>query len=223
MAAPIAHVFLAVQMLAGPFKGLFNEKEFIVGTSFPDIQYLRVVSRAQTHVAQVTLEDIMREKDSFKAGLFFHSFVDEQREAYVVANNFYEKLPSFRFTTQALKFAEDEILKSFFDSARYQSYFDTVLAGEKAYTITQEQIKQWHLFLQGYFRGDYCGRDLVMRYFDINEPNAWRFKRFIFSWVHARKMAQTISFVKNDERLKRLIIDFYAHFSQRFLNVSARL
>lgn len=216
MAAPIAHVFLAVQMLAGPFKGFFNEKEFIVGTSFPDIQYLKVVNRAQTHVARVALEDIRREKDSFKAGLLFHSFVDEQREAYVVANKLYAKLSSFRFTTQSLKFAEDEILKSFFDSKRYQSYFDTILAGEKTYAIPQEQIKQWHLFLQDYFRGDSSGRDFVMRYFDINEPNAWRLKRFIFSWFHARKMAQTISFIKNDVTMKHLIIDFYTHFVDTF-------
>src|SRR5438132_13939173 len=106
MAAPIAHIFLAVQMLAGPFHGLFDEKEFIVGTSFPDIRYLKVVSREETHFSHVTLEDIVQETDSFKAGMLFHSFVDEQREAYIIAHGFYGKIPSFRFTTQSLKFAE---------------------------------------------------------------------------------------------------------------------
>lgn len=133
MAAPIAHVFLAVQMLAGPFKGLFNEKEFIVGASFPDIQYLKVVC--------------------------------------------------------------------------YPPRIDQAMA----------------FIFRGYFRGDSSGKDFVMRYFDINEPNAWHFKRLIFSWFYARKIEQTMFFVKNDESLKHLIIDFYTHFSQRLLNVSARL
>ncbi len=96
MAAPIAHIFLAVQMLLGPLQGLFNEQEFILGTSFPDIRYLKVVQRADTHFTHVTLQDVLQEKSSFKAGMIFHSFVDEQREAYVVKNHFYKKFPSFR-------------------------------------------------------------------------------------------------------------------------------
>lgn len=216
MAAPIAHIFLATQMLAGPFQGLFNEKEFIIGTSFPDIRYLKVAARAQTHITHVTLESIIKEKDSFKAGMLFHSFVDEQREAYVVENHFYEKIPSFKFTTQSLKFAEDDILKSQFDITSYISYFDKIIEQEKSFGITETNIKNWHNFLQGYFRGDYTQKDLFMKYFDLNDPDAWRVKRWVFSWYYARKCTQTMSFIAGDKKMTALILDFYLNFAGRY-------
>ncbi len=209
MAAPIAHIFLAVQMLLGPFKGLFNEIEFIIGTSFPDIRYLKVVERTETHFFNVTLYDILQEKDSFKAGMMFHSFVDEQREAYIVKHNFYEIIPNFRFRTQALKFAEDEILKGMFDISRYSVYFNEILDQEKSWNIDEIHIKNWHLFLKEYFNGAYSGKDLMMKYFDLNEPEAWFIKRWIFSWFYARKINKTMSLIINNKQAKNLILDFY--------------
>lgn len=218
MAAPIAHIFLATQMLAGPFAGLFNERDFIIGTSFPDIRYLKVVERAETHFFNVKLQDILQEKNSFKAGMIFHSFVDEQREAFVVANNFYDKIPKFRFTSQSLKFAEDEILKSEFDISKYVSYFDEILDIEKTYNISEQHIRDWHNFLQGYFNESYSGKDLILKYYDLNEPNAWYIKRLVFSWFYARKMQQVMTHIVNDKQMKNLILDFYLSFSDKFKN-----
>jgi hypothetical protein len=216
MAAPIAHIFLAVQMLAGPFAGLFNEKEFILGTSFPDIRYLKVVARAETHFCNVTLQQILQEKDSFKAGMLFHSFVDEQREDYVVSKNFYEKIPKFRFTSQSLKFAEDEILKTSFNIANYTHYFDEIVAAQKNYNISEAHIRDWHNFLQGYFKGNYSGKYLILKYFDLNEPNAWYVKRLMFSWFYARKMQRVMTTIVNDTQMKDLILDFYLNFADKF-------
>lgn len=56
MAAPIAHIFLATHMLAGPFTGLFKKTDFIVGTSFPDIRYLQVAKQSETRVHAITIE-----------------------------------------------------------------------------------------------------------------------------------------------------------------------
>ncbi len=39
MPAPLMHVALALIALKGPFSNA-NKKDFIVGTSFPDIRYL---------------------------------------------------------------------------------------------------------------------------------------------------------------------------------------
>lgn len=215
MAAPIAHIFLAVQLLAGPCKGLFNEKEFIVGTSFPDIRYLKVVERTETHFTNVTLQDILKEKDSFKAGMMFHSFVDEQREAYVVKNHLYDKIPAFRFTSQSLKFAEDELLKPRFHSIQYSGYFDDILDAEKAYGIDEQHIRVWHTLLQGYLKSEYSGHNFMMKYFDLNQPNAWLIKRWIFSWLYARKVQKTISFITHDTYLPDLLLDFYRHFVEK--------
>jgi len=212
MAAPITHIFLATLMLAGPLKDLFDEKEFILGTSFPDIRYLKVVARTDTHFTNVSLQDILQEKNSFKAGMLFHSFVDEQREAWVIKNNFYQKIPNFKFSAQALKFAEDEILKSQFDITKYQAYFDDILPIEKTYDINETHIRTWHTFLQDYFKDKFSGRDLIMHYFDFNEPNAWFIKRWFFSWFYARKIQRTISQIVNNKQTKKLILDFYINF-----------
>lgn len=212
MAAPIAHIFLAVQMLSGPLKGIFDEKEFIIGTSFPDIRYLKVVERTETHVQHVTLQDIFKEKDSFKAGLLFHSFVDEQRETYMIRHNVYQKLPQFRFSSQSLKFAEDELLKAHFDIAHYGNYFDDILDAETMYGIDVQHIRAWHTFLQGYCNGDYSGQDLIMQYFDLNEPDAWFIKRWLFAWFYARKMSHTMSLVIDTKETRDLILNFYLDF-----------
>jgi hypothetical protein len=112
MAAPIAQVYLALQILAEPLNGYFNEKEFLVGTSFPDIRYLKLIERTQTHYSNCTLDDIKKEKNSFKAGVLFHYFVDEKKEEYMLKNYIYEQLPQFRFISQSLKFAEDQLLRT---------------------------------------------------------------------------------------------------------------
>ena len=215
MAAPIAHVFLAVQMLAGPFSGLFNEKEFILGTSFPDIRYLKVVERSETHFSHVTLEDIFAEPNSFRAGVLFHSFVDEQREAYIVSHGFYDKLPQFTLITQSLKFAEDEILKTQFNSAHYEHYFDDIVAEEMSYNINEYNIRLWHTFLQDYCSGRYDLKTSFMKFFDLHEPNALFLKRWLFSWIYARKMQRIVSTIVNNKRMKYLILDCYLHFTDR--------
>jgi len=216
MAAPIAHIFLALQMLIGPFKGLFNEKEFIVGTSFPDIRYLKVIARDETHFEHVTLEDIMQEKNSFKAGMLFHSFVDEQREEYIVAQGFYKKLADFKFVTQALKFAEDEILRQFFDAAPYLFYFNEIIAEEKAFNIAEKDIKRWHIFLKEYCGGHYSCKDLMMKYFDLIEPNAWKIKRWAFMLFYVPQMNRVISFITHNKWAREKILNFYLHFSERY-------
>lgn len=219
MAAPWAHIFLAILMLNGLFKGLFNEKEFIIGTSFPDIRYLKVVERAETHVTNVSIEDIMREKNSFRAGLLFHSFVDQVREKYMVELGLYELLPSFRFVTQSLKFAKDQILRSVCDASLYVDHFDEILPDERAYGIDEHHLKLWHRFLQNYLSGDYSIDDIIMKYFDLHEPDAWAIKRWFFSWFYARKIKRTITLIKKNRQMRQLLLDFYLNFSQRYSSI----
>lgn len=215
MAAPIAHVFLAIQVLAGPLKDTFNEKEFILGTSFPDIRYLKIVERAETHIENVTFDDIKNETNSFKAGLLFHSFVDAEREKYIVEHNMYDALPTFRFTTQSLKFAEDHLLRELFNVQEYSDYFYDILTEQLSFNISEETIRKWHFFLQEYFAGNLSGRDLMVKYFDLNEPNAWAVKRWFFSWYYARKINNIILSIVQDQDMKKLLLDFYQHFADK--------
>lgn len=214
MAAPIAHIYLAIQMLAGPLINLFNEKEFVVGTSFPDIRYLKVIQRNQTHYKNVTLDQIKNEKDSFKAGMLFHSFVDEKRERFVYKKKIYEKVPKFDYIMHALKFAEDQILLSIFDSKQYVSFFDEIIVQEKEYKIDEKDLRYWHNFLQDYFIGNISGRSMLMRYFDYIYPNAWQITRWGFSWLYGRKMERVIKNIENNKEVRDLFLDFYQHFSK---------
>lgn len=213
MAAPIAHIFLAVQMLSGPFKH-FNEKEFIVGTSFPDIRYLKVVKRTETHFKNITLEDILQEKNSFKAGMLFHSFVDEQREKFIARHKLYDELPKFKFISQSLKLAEDKIIKDQFNIAQYHSYFSEILVYEKAFEINDIYVQTWHDFLQKYFKGDYSHKELIMKYYDLYEPDSWLIKRWFFSFLYANKMQKTLNTIVQDQKIKDMILDFYLNFKE---------
>lgn len=219
MAAPLAHIFLAVLMLAGPFKNLFNEKEFLVGTSFPDIRYISAsIGRSATHVKNVKLMDILQETNSFRAGLLFHSFVDEKREAYVVHHNLYAQLPSFKFVSHALKFAEDQLLQTFFDASCYASFFNDILPEERGYGVPEEDIQRWHAFLRGYISKKPSPKDLLMSYFDLYYPQAWQLMRWIYSWSYAHKIEQTIAIVLKDKKSRGLLLDFYKNFVTLYSN-----
>lgn len=77
MAAPITHIVLTKKI----YKQHFSEKsfdEFIIGTSLPDIRYLKTVDRDKTHFPTSMLNEIKQEQ-SFTAGLKFHSIVDRVR------------------------------------------------------------------------------------------------------------------------------------------------
>ena len=48
MAAPITHIVLASKVYDQFFSN-FSKKDFLIGTSFPDIRYLKVIDRNTTH------------------------------------------------------------------------------------------------------------------------------------------------------------------------------
>lgn len=213
MAAPVSHIFLALQFLATPAGCSFDEKEFLVGTSFPDIRYLKCVKRTETHVTDVTLDDIAQEKDSFKAGVLFHSFVDEKREAFMEASGVNKTLPQFLFRSQALKFAEDIVVMDFFDVQKYSNYFDCILAQETKFGILKDHIMQWHLFLTQYINKEFSAYDFIMKYYDINDPQSWWIKRAWFSWWYGRQFDQLVVTILADKLTKAQINKFYRTFT----------
>jgi hypothetical protein len=152
MAAPIAHIFCALSLLNGNAINIDNIAHFIIGTSFPDIRYLGVIKREETHVENITWNDVINAPTPFKAGLLVHSLLDKVREAFVVKNNLYKFVPDSPFRTQILKFYEDiilyEMIKNWPDIIHY---FDTILPEECAYNIKKNDIKIWHDLLKRYF------------------------------------------------------------------------
>lgn len=213
MAAPLSHIFLAIQILAGPLKDHFDTTQFLIGTSFPDIRYLKCIEREETHFNGLTFNDIKNEANAFRAGMLFHSLVDEIREQYIVKNKLYEKLPNFRFISQSIKFAEDKILRSFFNFNKYSNYFDLILEEERKYKISDTNITRWHRFLKSYINQEYSTHELLMKYFDLHDPDAWFIKRLLFSWFYAKKINNTIETIIQNEEIKTLLLNFYLNFT----------
>jgi thioester reductase-like protein len=132
----------------------------------PDIRYLKIIDRKDTHFEKITLQDVLDEKNSFTAGLKYHSLVDEVRERYMIEKNIYAHISSSKYITHALKTYEDEILYSnVTDWNEIIPYFDQIFPEETALTNQIDQIKKWHLLLQNYFRelpSDISRQDFVL-------------------------------------------------------------
>src|SRR3989344_7889748 len=148
MAAPITHIVLAEKVFSNQFQNLSKDK-FLVGTSFPDIRYLRVIKREHTH-SRNTLSEI-KKSESFEAGRQFHCLVDTARENYMQKNDVYSLIPASKLITQSLKLFEDELFyEKLSNWSQIINYFDDVVSEELAYPIQKEDILKWHKLLQSY-------------------------------------------------------------------------
>ncbi|OGB84717.1 hypothetical protein A3F66_06935 [candidate division TM6 bacterium RIFCSPHIGHO2_12_FULL_32_22] len=223
MAAPLAHILLAVQILQTmPDK---DEKAFIIGTSFPDIRYLGCISRDKTHIKNVTLDDIKKEKSSFKAGMMFHALVDEVREKYMNEHEIYKIFPRSKLGDAALKFNEDLLLfPQLNDLDKYAYYFDSILFEELEF-IKSEYVKTWHKALKKYLlnfndiknRFKFLKR-CAKRRFDIVEKSFFNnLKRSALLKVNQilyNKVEKLIEKVHSSEKIKALVEDFYNSFNR---------
>ncbi len=150
MATPIVHVVLTDKIFNKFFINR-NKKDFFIGTSFPDIRYLRIIKREKTHFENVKMKDIEKEND-FTAGLKFHSILDQIREDFIVKNNAYDLFPNSKLSTLALKLAEDRILyNNTQDWQEYIDYLNEVLVDEINFGLKADDIKKWHELLQQLF------------------------------------------------------------------------
>ena|SRR5258708_1521618 len=196
MAAPITHIVLANKVLNDLPK--VSRKDFFVGTSFPDIRYIRVIDRDKTHIKNVSLEDIKNET-GFKAGFLLHSLVDKLREDYLNKNGLYNLIPKSGLATQAVKLFEDKILyDKLSDWSIVASYFKDVLPEEKEFPIQEESISKWHKILSDY---------LAQK--PTPESRAPFFKELYFTDEQTRQIELLIGEMENKPELIELIERFY--------------
>jgi hypothetical protein len=155
-AGPISHLYYAQYWLKVQHpEVLDNEKSlFLKGTLFPDIRYLGVIHRAETHKKHVTLSHVQKlfKTDPFGAGMLFHSYLDEERakfvEAYKISRHLRTIPKNVRDTF--LKFLEDELLAE--KTKVIDTLFDlnTVDPKELTFGIEFHDVKRWHRYLQLY-------------------------------------------------------------------------
>lgn len=147
-AAPITHAVLAEQWIALHEK--YNDeqkKSFILGTLFPDIRYLKVITRDKTHEKGVTVQKLLSKQSPFTKGKRLHAFVDKEREKLVVKWKIYDKIknvPGQRYKATFLKLLEDEILFSNKNWAEIRGYLVSIDPEEMKFGIAEQDIKRWH-------------------------------------------------------------------------------
>jgi hypothetical protein len=159
MAGSISHTVYAEKALKTVLKGKL-EKQFIIGNLFPDIRYLKVIDRESTHFTNVTLKDIQQESDSFKAGMLFHSLIDEAREAFVLSHQAYAGLPDSHLSTVALKICEDiQLYHKAKDWRTYIGYLHSIEPHEQKFNIPIEKLQEWHAMHIEFFTNPSLGEN----------------------------------------------------------------
>jgi hypothetical protein len=151
MAAHITHAALAERVYDKHFYKL-NRRDFLIGALFPDIRYLGHVKREITHFEKINFDHILAEKNSFLAGMLYHSFVDKIREEWMVGNGLYDLIPYEHRWMQAVKLFEDRFFYS--DIPNWQiveAYFKNILPDELKFGMSKDVIEQWHSVLVKYF------------------------------------------------------------------------
>jgi hypothetical protein len=166
VANQITHIALT-EKLSDQLFGKFDRNAFLVGTVFPDIRYLKVIDREKTHFKGLSFQDIADERNSFVAGMKYHSLVDEVRERYMVEKSIYAFIPSSKFITHALKIYEDEVLYSnISDWNQVVAYLDEVLLEETRLVEQADKVKTWHSLMQEYFKEaptDISRKDFILK------------------------------------------------------------
>ena len=146
-AAPIAHIFLALQALL--FLPNLDHKEFIVGTCLPDARYKLGLNRQATHLDSVSWNDVVHAKTPFDAGMKFHSLVDLARDEHLVKTGTYEKINNNVVVHTALKLYEDQELAGRFDPTRFREmFFEEFPEGLKHFiqqhNVSEEAVSEWN-------------------------------------------------------------------------------
>ena len=149
MAGPITHLVLAERVFDRHFPNM-AKRDFFLGTSFPDIRYLKVIEREATHMEGLRVEDLQSD-DAFTAGLKFHSIVDIARETFYNEVGLYTHCPASKFITQSVKILEDELFyDQLGDWAAVASMFNDIVPQEREFGIPDEALQKWHALLQKY-------------------------------------------------------------------------
>lgn len=149
MAGEIGHVVYAARVLT--YLGdRVRDPLYWVGTLFPDIKHLGVVSRHRTHPAAVTLQTLVGKSD-FDTGMRVHSWIDATREQFLSRAHIKETLPWHPFVPHALKLLEDELLYDHFDDWNLiHRLLNQTYPPEAYYVQSRKFLLDWHTVVQRY-------------------------------------------------------------------------
>jgi|GEM_PF-7010414 hypothetical protein len=174
---PITHAYLAKiwieQSNTKTEEEQILDKDFLLGSVYPDIRYVAAISREKTHKKNVTKDDIKSAKTRFLSGCKLHSFIDEQREQFVTDSKIYSWLeeeckdnPLLHFAFISNKYAllcilEDEIIRKKYSFEELVEHFNKIHTEEINDGITGKNVEAWHNFLKAYFKGTVTKEDEI--------------------------------------------------------------
>lgn len=152
MAGEIGHVVYGARVLTYLGEAV-SDPEYWVGTLFPDIRHLGVVSRHRTHPRDISLHSLVGNTD-FATGMRVHAWIDATRDTYLTEQNVKESLPWHPFVPHALKLLEDDLLYGSYDDWDVITrLLNKVHDEERAMVEDERVVAAWHDILRQYFKG----------------------------------------------------------------------
>jgi hypothetical protein len=127
--------------------------EFIRGTLFPDIRYLKVLKREDTHEKNPHLKDLIESKASpFIKGMKLHAYIDVVRERFVVQYKIYKHLSkiSRKYHATFLKLVEDQIIWDKINHSQAITMLETLDDQERKWGVSEKDLLKWHFWLTNY-------------------------------------------------------------------------
>lgn len=148
---PATHVLVAETAYPLYFNHL-DHQAFIIGTCYPDIRYPAQIERNLTHIHNVSIEE-MRTQTGFRAGLLFHTYVDDYWNDYIgqYKKRLYDIVPKHRPTFHTLKILQDRYLYDQLDTwSKIVAELETILPEELTFGASEQAVQDWHTMLRQY-------------------------------------------------------------------------
>ncbi|MEA3327199.1 MAG: hypothetical protein U9R53_07800, partial [Chloroflexota bacterium] len=142
---PATHILVAEKVYDQYFSHL-DHKNFILGTSFPDIRYPAKLSRNQTHIHARSLQEI-QSQNAFTAGVLFHNFVDNLWNAHINKDqaSLFSAIPLNVPMLHTMKILQDVyIYEKLKDWPEIAQYFETILPEESLFGAGEKMVARWH-------------------------------------------------------------------------------
>ncbi len=149
MPGPVTHIILADKVFDRHFPGK-NRRQFYLGTLFPDIRYLGVIARNQTHPKVNGMEEIAG-LDDFQAGIAFHALCDQINREYMVAHQAAGAETTNLYSGFLLKLAVD--MHAYPYRSNWQpiaGYLDHLPEEAAAFGVSRSHMAAWHRLLKQY-------------------------------------------------------------------------
>lgn len=199
MAGEIGHVVYAARLLTflGP---RVRDPLYWVGTLFPDIRHLGIVSRRRTHPSNVGLSSLPASSDFF-TGLRVHAWIDATREKFFQEQHIKEQLPWHPFVPFCLNLLEDRLLYSYFDDWNLiHRLLNDVHHEELEFVNERSFIERWHTIIQKYVQEapSNASRSTLMRGIGLSSRAA-------------AESEHVLNLLEADGRAQKLLEKFWGH------------